>query len=250
MKTLLKKWFPPMMDSLRPVNIFVILVYWLFAFSIIPVGITLLPYGGLNDTCGLSWVECVYCAINGIVMALILKENLQSSLLAARLNSRAFAGTAGIASGLMVLYVLLVWGIGAMAGAPGLMATAFPMTQMSVSVTAGTMVSTLPIWGTLCLTFLMPFAITGLFYAVGFAPVCKHKPWLAYLNIAFLILLPAVLDMLWRGNVGSVMTIYLLRLPVHLIACWSYQKTDSVLTPIVSLSAVNLLTSLVGIFFA
>lgn len=240
MKTLLRKWFPSMMDSLRPANIFVILIYWLFAFSIIPVGITLLPYGGLNDTYGLSWVECIYCAVNGIVMALIMKESLQSGLLTARLNSRAFAGTVGIAAGAMILWSLIVWAIGGLA--------AFPMVQMSVSVTAGTMVSTLPIWGTLCLTFLMPFAITGLFYAVGFAPVCRHKPWLAYLNIAFLILLPAVLDMLWRGNVGSVLTVYLLRLPVHLIACWSYQKTDSVLAPIVSLSVVNLLTSLVSIF--
>jgi membrane protease YdiL (CAAX protease family) len=37
-------------------------------------------------------------------------------------------------------------------------------------------------------------------------------------------------------------------LPIHLLACWSYQKTDNVWTPLISLALINLLASVAQIF--
>ncbi len=250
MKTLLKKWFPLMMESLTPGYVIAIFIYWFLAFLFLPFVFTLAPAVGLRGTYGLSWVECLFCAINSIALALIMKEYLQGSLLGVQLNFRAFAGIVGIAVGLMVLWLVVVLDIGLLSGDWYLVLNNFPISPLVLNVLPGVMASALPIWGTLCLTLLVPFAITGLFYAPGFAPVCKHKPWLAYLCVAVVLLLPALLDaFLWDWPVQKL-TRYLLQLPVHLIACWSYQKTDSVLAPIVSLSVVNLLTCLANIFFA
>lgn len=40
-----------------------------------------------------------------------------------------------------------------------------------------------------------------------------------------------------------VLSGYLVQLPIHLLMCWSYQKTDNVWTPLISLAVVNLLAS-------
>jgi membrane protease YdiL (CAAX protease family) len=58
-------------------------------------------------------------------------------------------------------------------------------------------------------------------------------------------LIPAIVDILWRGDAPFVLTGYLVHLPIHLLACWSYQKTDNVWTPILSLVTTNLLLSIV-----
>ena len=249
MKTLLKKWFPPMMDSLNGGHIFAAFAYWFPAFILLPFIFTLAPSVGLQSTYSLSWVDCIFCAINSIAVALILKEHLKDSLFFIQLHARSFAGTIGIAVGFMVLWLVIVFDIGIAIGDWYLVVNNFPLTPMILHVVPGVMASNLPIWGTLCIALLVPFAITGLFYAPGFAPVCKNKPWLAYLCVAFVILLPAAFYIFWRGNAVDVMTLYILQLPIHLIACWSYQKTDSVWAPVVSLSIINLLTSLVNIFF-
>ena len=77
--------------------------------------------------------------------------------------------------------------------------------------------------------------------------MCYKKPWLAYLCIAVITLIPPVVDILWRGEATLVLSVYLIRLPIHLLACWSYQKTDNVWTPLVSLVITNLLTSVTQI---
>ena len=45
----------------------------------------------------------------------------------------------------------------------------------------------------------------------------------------------------------AVLSGYLLSLPIHLLACWSYQKTDNAWTPMVSLGIANLLISVAQI---
>lgn len=237
-----------MMESLGSGHIFAVLVYWFIAFVLIPFVIPLAAYGGWDNIPALAWIECAYCTLNSLVVAYIMKEHLAESFQNLQLYPGAFAGAVGIACGLMLVWVLGIWGIGRLLDQPLLAWNTFPISEMSVAVIPGVMVTAHPIFGTLCLTLLMPFGICGLFYAVGFAPVCRIKPWLAYLNIAFLILLPAAFDIFWRGDTSYVLITYILRLPVHLIACWSYQKTDSVLAPIASLSVLNLMTSLANIF--
>ena len=58
----------------------------------------------------------------------------------------------------------------------------------------------------------------------------------------------AYLDILWRGDAQLQIPLFLLNLPIHLIACWSYQKADTVWAPLATLSIFNLVTSLLNIF--
>jgi hypothetical protein len=120
-----------------------------------------------------------------------------------------------------------------------------PVAEMSVSHTPLLLVSLEPIFGTIALSVFAPISICALFYCLGFAPVCYHKPWLAYLCVAAITLIPPVIDILWRGEAALVLSGYLVSLPVHLLACWSYQKTDNVWTPMISLAIANLLFSVV-----
>ena len=102
-----------------------------------------------------------------------------------------------------------------------------------------------PIIGTIVLSVFAPFSICILFYCLGFAPVCNKKPWLAYLCVVGLTLIPPIINILWRDEVVLSLCGFLVQLPIHLLACWSYQKTDNVWTPILSLSVTNLMLSIV-----
>ena len=119
-----------------------------------------------------------------------------------------------------------------------------PIVEMSVSHTPLFTVELQPIFGTVALSVFAPISICALFYCLGFAPVCYHKPWLAYLCVAAITLIPPVIDILWRGEAAFVLGGYLVQLPVHLLACWSYQKTDNVWTPMLSLAITNLIASI------
>jgi hypothetical protein len=120
-----------------------------------------------------------------------------------------------------------------------------PVVEMFVSHTPLFTVDLEPIFGTIALSVFAPINICTLFYCGVFAPVCYKKPWLAYLCIAVVTLIPPVINILWRGDAAFMLIGYLVQLPIHLLACWSYQKTDNVWTPLVSLVITNLLTSIV-----
>ena len=55
-------------------------------------------------------------------------------------------------------------------------------------------------------------------------------------------LIPLALDVNWRGEGGYMLQIYLMQLPIHLLACWSYHKADTIWAPIATHAIVNLLT--------
>jgi hypothetical protein len=115
---------------------------------------------------------------------------------------------------------------------------------MSVSHTPLAAIEFAPIFGAIALSVFAPISICALFYCLGFAPICNKKPWLAYLCIGIITLIPPIIDILWRGDAALVLSGYLVQLPIHLLACWSYQKTDNVWTPMVSLAITNLLASI------
>ena len=123
------------------------------------------------------------------------------------------------------------------------MLESLPVVEMSVSHTPLFLIELQPIIGAITLTVFAPISICALFYCFGFAPVCCRKPWLAYLCIAIITLIPPIIDILWRGGAEFVLSGYLVQLPIHLLLCWSYQKTDNVWTPLISLMVINLLAS-------
>jgi hypothetical protein len=109
---------------------------------------------------------------------------------------------------------------------------------------SGDIVYAQPLIGTFCMALLTPFAISGMYYATAFAPICVNRPWLAYIMVAVYLLVPRLLYALNWWLLSEEIMLYLVQLPIHLIACWSYQKTDTIWAPICSLAIVNLVTGL------
>lgn len=101
-----------------------------------------------------------------------------------------------------------------------------------------------PLYGTLCLVLLTPITVSCLFYASLFAPVCTSRPRLAYPVIAIAPVLAHLLLVFSLWSMPQQMTIFVLQIPVHLIACWSYQKTDTIWTLILTHMLSNMVFAL------
>ena len=239
--------FPEMNDCLNLGYVACTLAWGIFAFWLIPFFFTLIAAGSQENMTVIAWLECVYYLINALVLTRVLKETLSDGLLYVWTDKKEFWTTGLAAFGAMVVYILLV--------AQPLSSFVFdenifnvlPLSEMTMTMTPGFVVYNIPVPGIICLTVLVPFSVTCLFYATGFGPVCYRNRWLGYLTVAGLLLLPTLFDILWRGNAEFAFYEYLIRLPIHWIACWSYQKTDNIWMPVFSLAAVNFATSLLSI---
>lgn len=240
----MKRLFPPMNDRPDKWMPAALLAYWVLAFQVIPSIMPLIGAGLWEDLQFASWLDFIYHAINAFVVVAMLKAYAWDSLLNVQLEPGKFFKTVGVA-----LLLMLILALGLQFGLGLYVFDAYPINEMSVAVSSGLMVEQLPVFGTLCHTLFTPVAVVGLFYAAVFAPLCCRKTWLGYLLVTLLMLLINVLDILWRGDAEYVMFVFLLQLPIHWIACWSYQKTDTVWAPLATLSIFNLITSLIGMFF-
>ena len=234
----MKRIFPPMNDRPEKWLPAAALGYWIFAFWFNPFWLPLIGAGFWDRQSG-PWLDIVYHAVNAVAVVAIFKGYARDSFLEVQLDPPKFLKTVGMA--LLLMLVLAV----AMYFYPVYkVLNAYPICEMGVAVAPGVMVENVPVVGTLCQVLLAPIAVVGLFYVVGFAPACCYKPWLGYLTVTLLLLLPPAFDILWRGDTDLVISTYLLQLPIHWIACWSYQKADTVWAPLATLSVFNLVTSL------
>ena len=244
----MKKLFPIMTDRTSFGHIFCVFVCWAFCFVVFPFLMPLIAFGSWKDYSVTSWFECIYNAINALMVMGILRKYLKESFFNVQMDPKGFARDVAITCVLMLIVILAeAWILFELYINPLVTLNAFPMSEMNVALTSGLMAANNPIFGTICLSLLTPFAITGLFYVTAFSPLACRWPALGYLVVAVVMLIPCAFDIFWREQVDFVLMSYVLRLPVHLLACWSYQKTDTVWAPILSLGVINLLTSLVNI---
>lgn len=239
----MKRLFPPMYD--RPENWMpaAALAYWVFAFPIIPTFLSLISDGLWGELEYNSWLDIVYHAINAGVMAVMFRSYAWESLLNVQLDMKKFFKTVGIALLVMLTIALRLYFIPV-----PMVVDAYPINEMFLSITAGLMVDQLPVYGTLCHVLITPIAVVGLFYVPVFAPMCCRKTWLGYLSLTVMLAIPTALDILWRGQAELAIPIFLLNLPMHLVACWTYQKADTVWAPLATLATFNLVTSVISIY--
>ena len=238
--------FPSMTSKPETIQIFAIIPCWIWVFVLLPM---FMPFLGLGlwEQWELSvWLEIGYHVANGILMLVIMLSYLKEEWFMVTTDVSHYLKhvmlTVGLIAGaeLLLLGTLFICGVNI-----DDMLECLPIVEMSVSHTPLFTVELQPIYGTIALSVFAPISICALFYCLGFAPVCYHKPWLGYLCVAAITLIPPVIDILWRGDAAFVLGGYLVQLPVHLLACWSYQKTDNVWTPLLSLVITNLLASIV-----
>lgn len=194
------------------------------------------------------WLEIGYHVANGIFMLFLMLSYLKGDWFMVTTDIRYYLKHIALTVGLIFAAEFVLLGTLFLCGFDiTYMLECLPVTEMSVSHTPLFTIQLQPVFGTIAMSVFAPISICVLFYCFGFAPVCYKKPWLAYLCTAVITLIPPVIDILWRGEAAFVLGGYFVQLPIHLLACWSYQKTDNVWTPLVSLAITNLLISIIAI---
>jgi hypothetical protein len=236
---MLKRLFPEMNDRPAKWMSAPIFGYWILAFACIPVWLPLITTGLWGTAEFNSWVDVVYHTVNAAVVVWMLKGYAIESFLEVQLDPKKFFTTVGIGALLMLAFAGELW----MLLGAGLWEV-FPMQPMSIATAPIVMVNELPVIGTLCNAVLVPISVVGLLYVSCFAPMCCRKTWLGYLIIPLMALAPVIFEVLWRGLSDYVIPTYILQLPMHFIACWTYQKADTVWAPLATLAIFNLITSL------
>ena len=237
------KWFPEMYDRPENGSIAASGVYWVVCYFMIPFVTIFLSWVLSDDLTAYVGVDLVTYVVNFLCMLALFRAYLSDSFLEAQLNLPRFLKTL-LVSAVLILVVeigLVLWGF--RWNVPGIL-WAYPISETSVIASTSAVIIGNPLLGTLCMTVLTPVTVSCMFYATVFAPLATKNPKQAYIVTAALLLLPRLLGSWWLRDGMYDLSIYLLQLPVHLIACWSYQKANTAWAPIVSLSITNLLMCL------
>lgn len=242
----MNKLFPSMQSKPEKIQIFALIPCWIWVFILFPM---FLPFVGLGiwEQHEIStWLEIVYHVANCLLLLTVISGYLKEDWFMVTTDVRFYLKHIALTVGLIVGVEVVLLGVLSLCGVDvGIMLEYLPVAEMSVSHTPLYLLDLQPVFGIIVLSLFTPVSACALFYCLGFAPVCYKKPWLAYLCVAILTLIPAVIDLLWRREAALEMNGYFVRLPIHLLTCWVYQKTDNVWTPIVSLAVTNLLLSIV-----
>lgn len=244
----MRELFPTMIDCPEKRSIISGLGYGILAFWSLPFILLLFMQGSFHNRVTLSWGDIAYHIINFFMAVIIFRQYLVESFLILQSEFKNVLSVALTAAGMMCV-VILVYIIGHLAfGSPLLSLAAYgalPITEVELFVFSCDVIEQVPLFGTLCMVILTPVTISCLHYATAFAPACCSKPWLGYVLVALILAFPRICNGLTYWDPVEEGLLYLIQLPLHLIACWSYQKADTIWAPIISLSVTNLIASLV-----
>ncbi len=246
----MKKSFSTMFDRPKTELIIAGYTYWFLCYVFVPFGMVLFTVGLTeNSSVVRAWMEIVYHVVNGLMAICIMRRYLADSFYNVSSQKKSFAKTAFFSCLMMVIAVAAEYIILAVCGKPGDIFHAFPLVDQNLFLMTDTTMSVLPVPAVLCLTLFTPITVCCLFYAISFAPAASRRPWLGYAAVVILFAAYHGYEYIWHLDLQNAAIIFLLRLPVHIIACRAYQKSNSVWTPVVSLSVFNLLTALAYILF-
>ena len=239
--------FPTMLDRPKSRTIVGGLSYFGLAFIVLPIFLFLLMQGSFDNTPVLAGIEIFYHGINALAAVCLFREYLVESFQIFRADLKGTLGVVGIAVGLMMAIFFTLISVANIVQSPLMnfsVTSMLPIAEVDLFSLTCDIVYISPLWGTLGIVLLAPVAISCLFYATSFAPICCERPWLAYIVVALVIAIPRVCNALsfWDGT--DELIIYLSQLPFHLLACWTYQKSDTIWAPILTLTAANLLICL------
>ena len=246
----MKKLFPTMLDTPSAQALAGGIPYWLFAYVFFPA-IMMFSSGGIQNESYAPWMEIGCHIINFVVIFLIFFAYMRDSFLTLQVSTReVLIPTAISIAIIMVLKVAII------------VACMFFRSEQHYSAALGSVLisegdllfystgvlGAQPLWGTLCFTVLTPITTACLLYASVFAPLCERRPWLAYLVMTAMLLLKHLAMAFCLWPLEEELAIFLVTLPVHLVACWSYQKADTVWAPILVHAVSNLLSALLALW--
>lgn len=222
-------------------------------FGILPFFMLLFAIDLLESEVVLAWVEIAYHVLGFVVCILVYRGYLSDCLRPIREKGGHFFAVTGVClllSLLLMLFYFFLFTFTGSAFSSYARFYALPMAENNFLTYPMDIVLDTQIAGLLCVTVLTPVTISCLYYGSGFAPVCYERPWLAYLAVAGLLFIPRLINcMTYRWIVEMELLVYAVQLPLHFIACYAYQKTDSIWAPILILAALNLFSGVANILF-
>lgn len=241
----MNKHFPTLTERPEVNNSIAALFYQVVAYFSLPFLLLLLLQGGQDGVHRVAAaLELAYHAFNFFVALFIFREYLTDTWADFRYGYQKLMKTVSLYTGLIMLIAIVLNALfGFSGGTAGLLAYGtLPLTEVDLFVLPCDVVATFPLLGTLCMGFLTPVAISCLFYGAVFAPICYTRPVLAYVAMAVFLAFPRFCNAATFWDPATEWTLYFTQLPLHMIACRAYQKTDSIWAPILTLWIVNLLS--------
>ena len=237
------KFFPHMYDSPETGQVVGGITYGVVPFLVLPFTLTLLTIG-VKDAAPYVWLEYLYEIVNFTALFAIFRGYLRDSWLNFSINVKGVLGTCITAAGMILcLYAVYMHAFfdELFPKASTVFAGALPMVGIELMMVPGSLLLNGGIPAAVILIVLGPVTTACLFYATAFAPLCvAGKRFWAYVSLAVLLAVPRIITYftVWGGH--KEVSLYLAQLPIHLIACWTYQKTDTIWAPIFTHAIVNL----------
>ena len=222
--------------------------YSIVSFVVGPFWLCFFGFGlELNPTIQI-WIQFAYYIINCLVIVFIFKEYLQDSFMYVQMNPRQFI--ARVADGVVLILIasVVLYGVGYRLENPLVMQGIVPTTEIELFALPSVLLDQQPIMSMLCLVIVTPFSTSLLYYATGFASTCSHSPVRAYLQMIPILAIPGIVNGLTFWPMEEEIILYAVQLPIHLLACRTYQKADSIWAPIATHMIVNLIACLVWLF--
>lgn len=247
----MNRLFPHMADSPESAQAMGGLSYGIIAFVVLPFTFTLFFFQRNPDEVYVV-LEFLYQGLNCAMMIAIYRSYLRDSWLNVSIHPKKVLGVSlGAAAVIAGFYIVIAAAVAlGLSGQAGLLFLgALPMTGIELMLLPGDFALLGGIPAMLVLVVLGPITTSCLFYATAFAPVCvSGRRWLGYLSVAALLAAPRFITYftVWGG--WKEIPLYLAQLPIHALACWTYQKTDTVWAPIFTHGMANLLCC--GVLYA
>lgn len=238
------KYFPTLTERPEVNNSIAALVYQVVAYYSLPFLLLLLLQGSQDHMEIVAGVELAYHVFNFFVALFIFREYLTDTWADFRYGYQKLMKTVSLSTGMIVLLAIVLYALFGFSRDNAFLIAygTLPLTEVDLFMLPSNVVATYPLLGTLCLGFLTPVAISCLYYGAVFAPICYTRPLLAYLAMAVFLAFPRYCNAATFWDSEQQWILYFTQLPLHLIACWSYQKTDSIWAPILTHWIVNLLS--------
>lgn len=243
----MRKKMPMLLESPEPQVVGVTALFSILCFFSLPFILMLIMGGFQNNLLVLSWCEIAFHLFNFGVMVSLFKDYLQEALDMLRIHKQKILRTVAVAA-VMILAVMILWFYLLSLTRWDIFYIAsfgtVPMSEMDLFTLSADVVIANPVFGTLCMVVLTPVTLSCIYYAVGFVPAYNVRPWLGYIVVAAVIAFPRICNAITYWDATQQMVSYITHLPVQLIACWAYRRTDNVWTPIVLHAVTNLVACL------
>lgn len=238
-----KSVFPQQLDCPDKQIYISALIYSVVSFFTFPFLLLLFSIN-LQDVSVLVWYEFIYHVINFCVVLKLYKEYLRDAFDLFGAQKREIFAAVKPAVIAMLAVVGLWYLVARLTNwSPAIIALygSLPLSEMDIFLLSADIPYLNPIPGTIIMVLLTPLICTCLYYSVAFVPAYNVRPWLGYLLVALLLAFPRLCNAFTHWDPATEMTLYFAQLPIHLIACWSYKKADSIFAPVLVLTIANLL---------